>query len=530
MGLKLQAVENISATWLSLAVHAVVSFFLSPFILHRLGDDAFSLWVLVFSLTGYYGLLDLGLRTSIVCYVAKFAATGEEEQLARFLTTSLAFYVVVGVVTLLLTAAGFFYLPVLFHIPRNLLGITRMLSLLGGVGVALSFPLGVFAALLEGMQKFSWVQLSQIGITLLRGALIFIALRYDGRLLAVGVITVLTNLLSYLVLTWMALRAFTFHFSLGQVDSQAFRKLLRYSSFAFLILVAEKLRFHSDPIVIGAFLSSTAITYFSIGARLVEYSTYGVRSVAQIFTPMSSQFAATGDFARLRHALIAGNRACAIIIFPLTVILLVLGKSIIAAWVGARYLSSYSVLAVLTVPRAIYLAQSTSTRIFLGMGRHQMLALVLLLEGGVNVILSTLLVRRFGIVGVAVGTAIPLTCTSLFFLPRHICRQLHIPLAAFLRQTYLLPLGLCIPMAGVLVLLQHEFQAHSYGGLTLEIACGGAVYCAAFCLALFAVRPVGGSAWKALSQLSGYNENAQSGESSWALEMPLEPQRAALEQ
>jgi O-antigen/teichoic acid export membrane protein len=65
-----------------------VGFFLSPFILHRLGDDAFSLWVLVFSLTGYYGLLDLGIRASIIRYVAKFAATEDEEQLARFLSTA----------------------------------------------------------------------------------------------------------------------------------------------------------------------------------------------------------------------------------------------------------------------------------------------------------------------------------------------------------------------------------------------------------------------------------------------------------
>jgi O-antigen/teichoic acid export membrane protein len=517
MSLKLQAAKNVSATWLSLAVHAGVGFFLSPFILHRLGDDAFSLWVLVFSLTGYYGILDLGIRASIVRYVAKFAATGDEDQLARFLSTSLAFYVAVGLVVVLLTAVGFFYLPVLFHIPDNLLGTTRVLFLLGGAGIALSFPLGVFGALLDGLQKFSWVQLSQIGITLLRAALIIIALRYNGRLLAVGTITVVMNLLSYVVLTGMAFRAFPLHFSLRQVDGRVFRKLLRYGSFAFLILVAERLRFHSDPIVIGAFLSSTAITYFSIGSRLVEYSTYAVRSMAQIFTPMCSQFAATGDFARLRRTLVAGNRACALIVLPLTVILLILGKSIIEAWVGPRYLSSYSVLAVLIVPRAIYVAQSTSTRILLGMGRHRMLAFVLLLEGGVNVILSTLLVRRLGIVGVALGTAIPLTCTGLFFLPRHICRQLQIPLGTFLRQAYLLPLALCVPLAGVLAFLQHEFPAHSYSGLTLQVACGGAVYCAAFCLALFAARPVNVDPWRALTQVLDYNQNAQSGGSSWAL-------------
>jgi O-antigen/teichoic acid export membrane protein len=160
MSLKIQAAKNVSATWLSPAVHAGVGFFLSPFVVHRLGDEGFSLWVLVFSVTGYYGLLDLGIRASIVRYVAKFAATKDEEQLTKFLSTSLVFYVAIALVVLFLTALGYLYLSVLFRIPSNLLGTIRVLFLLSGAGIALSFPLNVFAAVLDGLQKFSWAQLS----------------------------------------------------------------------------------------------------------------------------------------------------------------------------------------------------------------------------------------------------------------------------------------------------------------------------------------------------------------------------------
>jgi len=277
--------------------------------------------------------------------------------------------------------------------------------------------------------------------------------------------------------------------------------MVSYGAFAFVILLAEKLRFQSDAVVIGASASSTAITFFSVGARLVEYSTYAVRSVSQIFTPMSSQFHAAGDLLRLRRTFAAGNRACAFIIFPLCVMLLVLGKPIIEVWVGAKYIVSYSVLVLLVVPRSIYLAQSTSTRILLGMGRHRVLASVLLLEGGTNLLLSLLLVRRFGIVGVAVGTAIPLTCTSLFFLPRHLCRVLDVPLTTFLRRAYGLPLALCIPLAGVLVIAKHEFPTHSYGGLLLHVACGGVVYCAGLGWSLLKGALGKPGSWEALTRL-----------------------------
>jgi O-antigen/teichoic acid export membrane protein len=485
MSLKEQAVKNVSATWLGLLVHAVVGFFLSPFILHRLGDAAFSLWVLVFALTGYYGLLDLGIRSSIVNYTARFVATNDEAQLSRLLSTSLGFYAVVALVVLLLTGIGFSYLETLFRIPPALAGSARLLFLLSGLSVALTFPLNAFAGVLEGLQKFSWLQLSNIGVTLLRAVLVVLTLRNGGGLLAIGAIFIAMNLLSYLMFTGMALHLLPVRLSLELVERKALREMVKYGVFAFAIVLAEKLRFQSDAMVIGAFLPATAITFFFVGSRLVEYSSYAVRSMSQIFTPMSSQFHAVGDLVRLQRTFTAGNRACALIIFPLCVTLVILGKSIIEAWVGARYIASYSILVLLLVPRSIYLAQSTSNKILLGMGQHRILALVLLLEGAVNLLLSLFLVRRFGIMGVALGTAIPLACTSLFFLPRHACRVLDMPLGTFLNQAYSLPLLLCVPLAGVLLFARYEFPAHSYAGLLPQIVCGGVIYCAGLGCALF---------------------------------------------
>lgn len=501
MSLKTQAAKNVSATWLGLLVHAIVGFFLSPFILHKLGDNAFSLWILIFSLTGYYGLLDLGIRSSIVRYVAKYVATQDEDGLRSFLSTSVAFYAVVSLLALVVTGIGFFHLQSLFKIPTLVLGPARVLFVLAGAGAALTFPLSVFAAILEGLQKFSWLHLSQVGVTLLRGLLIVIALAHGGGLVAIGAITVGMNLLGYLIFMWMAYRAFPLRLSMKYVHGHSLWQMLSYGAFAFVILIAEKLRFQSDPILIGALLSSSAVTYFSIGSKLVDYSTSAVRSMALIFTPMSSQLHAAGDVARLRRAFVVGNRACALIILPLCTILVILGRSIIEVWVGARYLSSYSVLVILVVPKTLYLAQSTSTRILLGIGKHRTLATVLLLEGVANLILTVLLLPYYGIVGAALGTAIPLMLTSVLFLPRHTCRELDIPLTTFLAQAYLLPLSLCVPLAGILLLMREEFPAHHYGRLILQVACGGLLYCLGLGWTLLVPkRSVGMKQWEALTR------------------------------
>jgi O-antigen/teichoic acid export membrane protein len=501
MSLRTQAVRNVSATWLGLAVNGLIGFLLSPFILHRLGDEAFSVWILVFALTGYFGLLDLGIRSSIVRYTARFIAADDKQQLSTYLSTSLAFYGVVALIVLFLTGIGYSQATSLLKIRGDMFQQARTLFLLSGVGIALTFPLSVFAGALEGLQRFAWLQLSQIGITLIRAGLIVVVMTNHGGLLAIGTIAVVMNLLGYVIFACLAIWALPVRLSVTAVEAPAFWSMAKYGLYAFAILAAEKLRLQSDAVVIGAFLSASAITMFSIGSRLVEYSSYAVRSMSQIVTPMSSQFHATGDLARLQRTFVAGNRACALVIFPLCVVLVVLGKPIIGAWVGARYLPGYSVLVLLIIPRTLYLAQSTSTKILLGMGRHRVLASVLLLEGAANLLLSLLLVRRFGILGVALGTAIPMLFTSVLFLPRHLCRVLEFPLGRFLSRAYALPLLLCAPLAGALWFIANQFPSSSSTGIILQVGAGGLIYCASLTFALLNRGEARPRSWQALVQL-----------------------------
>jgi O-antigen/teichoic acid export membrane protein len=476
MSLKIRALKNVASSWGGLAVNIAVGFFLSPFILHHLGDEAFGLWVLIFALTGYYGIFDFGIRSSLIRYVSKFQATGDRDELARLINTSLFTYTLVGLVLVVPTAIGGIYVDRLFHIPPGFLREARILFWMVGYSLALGFPLGISGGILEGLQRFYLLNWTNIVATLLRAALIVYVLRLGFGLLSVALITVSLPLIASAVRAVIAQRLLRVPYGWKYVSRESLRQVANYGSVTFMIIVAGRLRFKTDAVIIGSLLSAGAITYFSIGSRLVDYAGEVVTSLAQIFTPMSSHFHATGDFAQLRKIFVSGNRACALIMFPLTVILIVMGKSIIEAWVGARYVSSYTVLLVLLIPSTLYMAQSTSTRILFGMSQHKSLAYIVLMEGIANLILSIALVRPLGIVGDAIGTAIPLLCTSVFFLPRHLCRHLDIPIRKFLVDAYTYPLLLCLPMTLVLMFMQRSFYAHRYPQLIVNLLAGIGVY------------------------------------------------------
>jgi O-antigen/teichoic acid export membrane protein len=474
---KIQFINNVGSSWFALGINVAVGIFLSPFILHRLGDAAFGIWVLIFSITGYYGLFDLGVRSSIVRYASKFTATGDAEDLAKLINTSLFTYSCVGALSLVITFVLFLYVDSIFRVPAELHATARWLLLMAGASVAFGFPLGVFGGFLDGLQRFDVNNWTSVAANLLRAVLIVAALDNGRGLLTIALITVVLPLITSLVRGIIAFRIRPVSFGLKYVDRATFRMMANYSAVTLIIMVAGRLKFKTDTIVIGTMLSAAAITYFNIAGRIVDYAGEIVTSLAQNFLPMASQSEAKGSMDNLRKVFVTGNRLCAFTIFPVTAILLILGKSIIEVWVGSKYIvTSYPVLVILIIPSTLMWAQAASGRVLFGISKHRTWAFVTLAEGVSNLVLSVLLVRPYGIVGDALGTAIPLTCTMVFFMPGHLCRQLGIRLGTYLREAFVLPVFVSAPLVLALLLMRHWFVAHNYWQLGIQLLVGGIVY------------------------------------------------------
>ena len=89
------AFSNIAGTAISLGV----GFVLMPLIVHGIGASDFGIWILVNSVVGYMGLVDLGLSPTLVKKTAEhLAIEGEEgrQGLNRTVSTIVGLYLLIG--------------------------------------------------------------------------------------------------------------------------------------------------------------------------------------------------------------------------------------------------------------------------------------------------------------------------------------------------------------------------------------------------------------------------------------------------
>ena len=82
--------RNICSNWAGYGVAVVIGFLLSPYLVHQLGKTVYGVWTLVASVTGYFGVLDLGLRQSVGRFVTRRVSLEDHEGVNRTMTTAIA--------------------------------------------------------------------------------------------------------------------------------------------------------------------------------------------------------------------------------------------------------------------------------------------------------------------------------------------------------------------------------------------------------------------------------------------------------
>jgi O-antigen/teichoic acid export membrane protein len=97
--------------------------------------------------------------------------------------------------------------------------------------------------------------------------------------------------------------------------------------------------------------------------------------------------------------------------------LLVFGGPFIILWVGEDFRATIDVLYILAVAAAIYLPQTVANSVLFGVSKHKVAFYILLGESVSKISLSVILLHYFGIIGVALGTAIPQLIIYIFIYP-----------------------------------------------------------------------------------------------------------------
>jgi len=431
--------RSVVLNWIALAVSIGVAFFLSPYVVHRLGNIGYGIWTLVNSMIAYMSLLDLGLRGAVTRFVSRYHAQGEHLESSRALSAALWFRFGVALLVIVSTLTLSRVVLSTFHIPPEMQKATQWTIVVTGTSFAITMVFGVFGGVLAALHRFDLLSGVTVFQTLLRASGIVWLLKSGHGILGLAFWELFVVALANITVTTLALRVYPeLHIIFRRPGSAMVRKLWGYSSFVVLFNICAQVIYYTDNIVVGAFVSAGAVTFFTIAGGLLEYARQAVSALGNVLFPLASSLDVQGRQDELRRLLIQGTQATLLISLPIQVALFFRGHTFISLWVGDDYAAiSGRVLHILLIAHAFAIANYTSYNIVCGLGKHRPVAMIATVEAAANLVLSVILVRRIGLEGVAWGTVIPSLALQLFFWPPYISKVLKVPVRKYVCDGWL---------------------------------------------------------------------------------------------
>jgi O-antigen/teichoic acid export membrane protein len=430
--------------WLAFASTLLVAFFLSPYLISKLGDSAYGVWVFIESILAYFTLFDLGIAACVVRFVARFRATGELRELNQLVSAALLIFLIVGIAVLIL---GLICTPWFITRVSEKAGVDldemRAFTLLMFANLAITLPLSLFPAFLDGMERFTAKSLIRIALLAVRTVGTIIVMEQAPSLLNLGIVLTATNLLEHFLMIVLSFRAMPgLRFAFRGIDRETFRRVRGYSLQALLVMVSGRFCVQSAAILIGIFLSAPEITWFAVASRLIEFSKSLVRTVTLTLTPSFSSLDAQNDRDGMRRLFLQATRWTLYLILPIQFALILLGKSFLVIWLHSEdYLRwCYPSLLILASTLSLAIAQAAAARVCYGSGQMRGFVIWSLIEAGINLLLSLLLIHSLGIEGVAIGSAVANGIVSVGIVVQ-VCRTLELPLTEYLTAAWVRPLS-----------------------------------------------------------------------------------------
>jgi O-antigen/teichoic acid export membrane protein len=399
-------------------------FFLAPFIVHHLGNTGYGIWVLAISSVNYLNLLDLGMRSSVLRFVSKGHAVGDHAAASDALSAALWVRLQISAVVLLLSFAFAAIFPHIFKLPTGLAGTARLAVAIIGTTTATGMLLGVFGGVVSALTRYDLQTIVTLVQLTIRVTGVIVVLNHGYGIVAIALCELFTALVGNSMLVAFARYIYPeLRISLRKPQPAVLRSLWSYSIYAFLVTVAIQLVYQTDNLVVGTFVSANAVSFYAIGNLLCRYTDQFAGAMTSTFVPVASTYEASGATLRLQSLYRFGTRAMLAISLPITLTLLLRGRTFIRLWMGPQYMErSGAVLLILATALLFSLANNTAGAIAFGTGKHKSVAQWAMAEGIANLTLSISFVHRYGIYGVAMGTLLPSLLVHLVFWPRYIAK------------------------------------------------------------------------------------------------------------
>ncbi len=382
-----------------------------PITVRYLGREQYGFWVTISTTIMMLAVLDLGIASTLTNSISRAYAEGSEEMARRYYST--AFWST-SLIALFLGLVGVLIWP---HVNwGTLFGLSDpMMSQQAGQCVAISFgyvlltlPLGLASKVMGGYQRVPVTNMFGILNSVLGLFATILVVRMHGTIVHLTAAFCTAMLTGTILLNlWMGFRHEPrIRPAPRRVHLGAAREIMGHGILFFVLQLAGLAVFNTDNLIIAHFLGAEQVTPYAVTWRLVGYASMLQSLLLPSLWPAFSEAYSGHDLDWVRTAYRRVMRATLLTVTSAALLLGFTGQWIIGIWAGKGAVPGSSLLWGMCFWTVLFCFTVNQSALLAATQRLQLQAVCSTLTAILNLVLSVVLVKHYGAIGVLSATVI----------------------------------------------------------------------------------------------------------------------------
>jgi O-antigen/teichoic acid export membrane protein len=414
---------------LNLAGHALpllVGLVTIPFIMRRLGLDAFGILSLAWALLGYLGLFDFGLGRATTNAFARDLSQGREHALTRLFWTSLKLSLVLGLLASgLLALLGEWLVGQALKLPAALTGDARATFLILAISLPAVLASTMLRGVLEACSRFDLIAAIRIPASASLFLLPAVALSLDGDLPRIAILLACSNVVWFAAYLFACFRAMPRLRAVQPVDGAIVRLLVAYGGWVTAGNALGPLIVYLDRFLIGALISTAAVAFYAAPYEIVTRLWIFPASLVSALFPLFSVGSAGRLPPREIDTLYARSITYLVLsVGALAVLLIVFADPLLRIWLGPSVAAEAAwALRILAGGVLVNSLAHVPYSLIQALGRPDLVAKLYVVELIAYIGVAWVFIERWGITGAAAAWSLRALADAvvLFAIAARLC-------------------------------------------------------------------------------------------------------------
>lgn len=484
--MKNQLKAGILLSYATTGISIFIQLVYMPVMIRLLGQSEFGLYSLVSGVVSYLSLFGLGFTGAYLRFFARENQKNDREGLAALNGMFILLFLLLSCAALI---CGF----TLSCFPRQIFGTklsgaelqeARILMMILVVNTAICLASSIFDSIVSAHEQFVFQRMVSLAATVMNPFLCLplLLLGYGNVMLVVVSTCIVVGKLAINV--WFCFWKLKIPVSFRNMQFSVLKEVGIFSFFLLLNMIIDQINWNVDKLILSHTNGTREVAVYGVASQINALFMTFSTTISSVFSPRINRIAAENSVNSRREftVLMAKvGRVQWMILGLMAMGFVIFGKFfIVNIYADDGYGDAYWAALFLVLPALVPLIQNIGIEVQRALNRHQFRSVIYFVMAVGNVFISIPLAKRFGSVGVAMGTAISLVLANGIIMNVFYHKALKIDMLYFWKEIGKTLPGFLVPaILGMWIMRSVSFDS------LMQYAAWIAVFAFVYCLSIY---------------------------------------------